>query len=298
MRILQAAMFELAAAARSRRAIVYVILYLSISLLGMNGAVSALGKMEDQLSEVLQVEKVEGKSGVVSAALWKSKPFQRLARGVVGDSLVYDDICGKHPAELIYAWIIFLTAPLLAVFVSSRRIAEDIRSGAAKYMLLRVTRLEFSLAKYLGQALLVLFGLLSGALAAWCIAAFRLSGADIPALLPAMILWSVKAWFLSLAWIGISLGISHFFKSGAKADACAFIMLVVFAIAPGAIRLLAKGQLLGKLQTLSMLFPSTMSDSLWRTSFLPVATAALWLVMLGLMWMSVGYAFFAGRDVR
>ena len=72
-RIWQSAVFELFSALRSRRAIVVVVLYLVVSLLCMGGSITLLGKMEEQLSQVLQVEKVEGKkSGVVSAALWKS----------------------------------------------------------------------------------------------------------------------------------------------------------------------------------------------------------------------------------
>lgn len=298
MRVFRAAIIELSNALRTRRAIVYVVLYLAVSLLGMNGAVYGLSKMEDELSKVLQVERVEGKSGIVSAALWKSKPFQRFARGIAGDSLIYDDICGKHPAELIYAWIVFMAVPLLAVFVSDRRISDDVKSGAAKYMLLRITRFEFTVSKYIGQALLVLCGLLVGALGAWCVAAFRLSGADIPALLPAMVIWSLKAWILSLAWIGIALGISHFFKSGAKAEAIAVLMLIVFSVMPSIIVYFADGDISGKFRFLQLLFPSAASDNLWRASFLPVAVSAGWLVMLGLFYLSIGYVFFARRDVR
>ena len=298
MRIICVALFELAAAVRTRRAIVLVALYLAWSLLGMSGAITALGKMEDRLAEILQVEKVEGKSGVVSAALWKSKPFQQLVRSVVGDSLVYDDIVGKHPAELIYAWIVFLAVPLLTVLVATRRVAEEVKSGAAKYMLLRVTRLEWTLGKYLGIALLMLVGLLIGAVAAWIVAAFRLSGADIPALLPAMIVWSVKAWFLSLAWLGLALGVSHLFKSGAKADAVAILLMIAFSVVPAILKGFGSAWLGGKLLVLVRLFPSSVDAALWRSSFLPVAASATWLVMLGLLYLSVGHAVFARRDVR
>ena len=298
MRIIRVALFELAAAVRTRRAIVLVALYLASSLLGMSGAITALGKMEDRLAEILQVEKVEGKSGVVSAALWKSKPFQQLVRSVVGDSLIYDDIVGKHPAELIYAWIVFLSVPLLTVLVATRRVAEEVKSGAAKYMLLRVTRLEWTLGKYLGIALLMLVGLLIGAVAAWIVAAFRLSGADIPALLPAMIVWSVKAWFLSLAWLGLALGVSHLFKSGAKADAVAILLMIAFSVVPAILKGFGSAWLGGKLLVLVRLFPSSVDAALWRSSFLPVAASATWLVMLGLLYLSVGHAVFARRDVR
>ncbi len=298
MRTIRVALFELAAAVRTRRAIVLVALYLAWSLLGMSGAITALGKMEDRLAEILQIEKVEGKSGVVSAALWKSKPFQQLVRSVVGDSLIYDDIVGKHPAELIYAWIVFLSVPLLTVLVATRRVAEEVKSGAAKYMLLRVTRLEWTLGKYLGIALLMLVGLLIGAVAAWIVAAFRLSGADIPALLPAMIVWSVKAWFLSLAWLGLALGVSHLFKSGAKADAVAILLMIAFSVVPAILKGFGSAWLGGKLLVLVRLFPSSVDAALWRSSFLPVAASATWLVMLGLLYLSVGHAVFARRDVR
>jgi ABC-type transport system involved in multi-copper enzyme maturation permease subunit len=264
----------------------------------MSGAITALGKMEDRLAEILQVEKVEGKSGVVSAALWKSKPFQQLVRSAVGDSLIYDDIVGKHPAELIYAWIVFLAVPLLTVLVATRRVAEEVKSGAAKYMLLRVTRLEWTLGKYLGIALLMLVGLLIGAVAAWIVAAFRLSGADIPALLPAMIVWSFKAWFLSLAWLGLALGVSHLFKSGAKADAVAILLMIAFSVVPAIMNAFGSAWLGGKLLVLVRLFPSSVDDALWRSSFLPVAASATWLVMLGLLYLSIGHAVFARRDVR
>ena len=298
MRTIRVALFELAAAVRTRRAIVLVALYLAWSLLGMSAAITALGKMEDRLAEILQVEKVEGKSGVVSAALWKAKPFQQLVRSVVDDSLIYDDIVGKHPAELIYAWIVFLAVPLLTVLVATRRVAEEVKSGAAKYMLLRVTRLEWTLGKYLGIALMMLAGLLVGAIAAWIVAAFRLSGADIPALLPAMIVWSVKAWFLSLAWLGLALGVSHLFKSGAKADAVAILLMIAFSVVPAILKDFGSAWLGGKLLVLVRLFPSSVDAALWRSSFLPVAASAIWLVMLGLLYLSVGHAVFARRDVR
>lgn len=295
---LEMARFELAASLRTKRAIALVAIYLVTSLFGMSGAITALGKMEEQLASILQVETVEGKSGIVSAALWKSKPFQRLARGVVGDSLVYDDIVGKHPAELVYAWIVFLAVPFLSVLASCRRVADDVKSGAAKYVLLRITRLQWTIGKYLGQALLILAGLLAGAVGAWCVAAFKLSGADVPALLPAMILWSLKAWFLSLAWLGVALGISHVSGTGAKAQVFSIGALVAFSVAPYVAKLYADTTVGAKLQVLKLLLPSVMEDALWRASFAPVAAGAAWLVAIGLMWLSLGHVAFAGRDVR
>lgn len=298
-RLLQSALFELFDAVRSRRAIVLVILYLALSLLTMGGTITALGKMEDQLADTLGIEKVEGRSGIVSATLWKSKSFQRIVRHTVENTLVYDDIAGRHPAELLYGWIVFFFVPLLTVLFASNRVAGDVRSGAVRYMLTRVTRLEWSLGKYLGNAVLILAGLLVGAVGAWLVAAWKLSGADIPALLPAMLGWSFRAWALSLAWLGLALGVSHLFHSPGKADGLAMVLLLVWSAVPGLLGLVARFTEWGdRLLVLRDLFPAAVEGGLWRTSLAPVATSAVWLLALGLLYLSVGMAVFARRDVR
>ena len=298
-RLWQSTLAELASAFRSRRAIVVLVLYLAASLLCMNGAISVLGKMETQLAEVLQLPQEEGRSGVVSAGLWRSRHFQRIVRSVVGDSLVYDDICGRHPVELLYALFAFLYVPMLTILVGANRVADDLRSGAVRYMITRVTRLEWSLGKYMGLAVLLAGGLFAGAFAAWAVATYRLGGVEAADMLLAMLVWAAKAWFLSLAWLGVALGVSHFFHSGAKATALAMVVMVAFAVLPKVASFLAKvGLVSDKLLVVNRLFPGAVEDGLWRTSFAPVATASAWLLALGLMYFSVGYAKFAKGDAR
>jgi ABC-type transport system involved in multi-copper enzyme maturation permease subunit len=291
-RILQVAGFEWFDAVRSRRAIVILVLYLAASLLSMNGAITVLGKMEDQLAEVLQLPS-EDSRGVVSASLWKSKRFQKMVRSALGDSLVYDDICGRHPAELLYAWFAFFYVPLLTVLVSGNRVADELHSGSVRYMIVRTTRLEWSLGKYVGIAGLLLAGLLVGSVSAWAVAAYRLSGADIPALFPAMIVWGVKAWIYSFAWLALALGVSHLAQTGSKATAVAIAAMVVCFAAPPLIERYAEN-----FSTLVRLFPGGVEDALWRSSPEPVAVAALWLLALGLMYLAAGAAVFIRRDAR
>ena len=216
-----------------------------------------------------------------------------MARRAVGDSPVYDDISGRHPAELIYAWLTFLLVPLLTILMAANRVADDIRSGAVRYMITRVTRLEWSLGKYIGNAILMAAGLFVGALGAWCVAAFRLSGADMPSLLLSMLVWGAKAWVLSLAWLGLALGVSHVAKSGAKATSIAVFAYVAFTVASASLAYFGE-----RFAVLSRLFPSGVDASLWRASFAPVAGTSLWLLMLGMLYLSAGYALFARGDAR
>ena len=291
-RILQVACFEWFDAVRSRRATVVLVLYLAASLLSMNGAISVLGKMESQLAEMLQLP-AEDSRGVVSATLWKSTRFQKAVRSALGDSLVYDDICGRHPAELLYAWFAFFYVPLLTMLVAGNRVADELHSGSVRYMIARVTRLEWSLGKYMGISGLLLAGLAVGSAAAWGVAACRLSGADVPALFPAMMAWGVKAWFYTFAWLGLALGISHLSRSGSKATALGIAATVVWFAAPPLLKNFAGGY-----PALRLIFPGGVEDALWRSSLEPVAYAALWLAALGLMYLSVGAAVFARRDAR
>lgn len=291
-RIAEVARFELIDAVRSRRATVVFVLYLAAALLSMNGAITVLGKMETQIVEMLRLPE-DGSRGVVSTALWRSERFRKTIRSAIGDSLVYDDISGRHPAELLYAWFVFLYVPLLTVLIAGNRAADELRSGSVRYMITRVTRPEWSLGKYCGLAVLLLGALTAGGAAAWATAAFRLSGADVPALFPAMLGWGVKAWFGSLAWLGLALGISHLVRSGSKATAVGIVAMVVWSAAPKLIE-----TFIPSAAGLARLFPGGVDRSLWRSSFEPVASAALWLAALGLLYLTAGAAVFLRRDAR
>lgn len=291
-RILAMARFELFGAIRSRRALVVFVLYLAASLLSMNGAITVLGKIESQLVEVLQLPSEESQ-GVISQTLWQSKRFQGFVRSALNDSLIYDDICGKHPAELIYAWFTFFYIPLLTILIAGNRAAEELHSGSIRYVITRITRLEWSLGKFVGLAGLLLLGMFIGAAAAWTVAAARLSGADIPALFPSMLIWGGKAWIYSLSWLGLALGISHLMRSGSKATALGIVMLIVCSAAPLLIKRYAE-----EFSLLAYLFPGAAENSLWRSSLSAVTSASLWLIAVGLLYLSAGIAYFLRRDAR
>ena len=207
-RIAQTALCEWENALRSRRALVLLLLYLAAAVLCMNGTISVLGKMETELVRVLRLPD-SGQAGVVSETLWKSKSFRNMIAAGVDDRLVFEDISKRHPVELLYAWFAFFCAPLLVVLVSGTRVAEDLRTGVARYMLVRTSRLEWSLGKYAGQALMIACALAVSAVGAWCVALYRLPAATACRLFLPMLGWGASAWFYSLAWLGLALGLSH-----------------------------------------------------------------------------------------
>ena len=293
----QTALGEWGGAIRSRRALVLLVLYLGASLLCMNGTISVLGRMEKELAVVLQLPDSD-ETGVVSASLWKSKPFNRLVRSVVGESPVLDDISGRHPVELIYAWFVFLCAPLLTVLVAGTRVSEDLRSGAVRYMLVRETRLEWSVGKYLGQALMIAVALVVSAMGAAVVAFCRLpSGTAVSLFLP-LLNWGLRAWIYSLAWLGLALGLSHLTRSPGRATSLGIVAIGLLGALPPVMDFLHTFHGWPSFLThLRMLVPAGAEMSLWRFSPVPLISGSFHLVILGLTYLMAGAAFFCRRDV-
>ena len=296
-RIWHTALWEWGEAIRSRRAIVILLLYLASALLCMNGSISVLGKMEKELASVLQLPDSE-KTGVVSASLWRSKPFNKMVKAVVGEGPVLDDISGRHPVELLYAWFAFLCAPLLAMLVCGTRISDDLRSGAVRYMLVRESRLEWSLGKFAGQTLMVAVALAASSLGAAAVAFCRLSPSTAAELFLPMLNWGARAWIYSFAWIGLALGLSHLTQSPGRATAFGIFAICIFTAVPPILKLGTSAfGWPSALMHLEMLIPSGAEPSLWRSSAIPLMTGSFHLAVLGFAYLSAGAAFFARRDV-
>ena len=294
-RIWQVTLAECAGAVRSRRALVILVLYLLSSGFCMVGTINILGKMEEELSKALMLPESE-KTGVVSVTLWKSPVFQKMVASGLRNDLVYYDIEGKHPAELIYAWFAFLCAPLLAVLVAGNRVSDDLKSGAVRYALVRVTRLEWTLGKYFGQVLMVGIALAVSALGAWLVAVFKLYGVGMFELLPAMFGWGFRAWLYALAWLGLALGISHLTRSGSRATAIDLVAVALFTAWPMFLKVWAKGFEWPWLENFDAIVPSSVTLSLWRQSFTPLFTGGMHLLVLGLTYLMLGHAVFRRRD--
>ena len=296
-RIWHTALWEWRCAIRSRRTLVILFLYLASAVLCMNGSISVLGKMERELAAVLQLPESE-KIGVVSESLWKSKPFAKIVKAAVGEGPVLDDIFGRHPVELLYAWFAFLCAPLLAVLVCSTRVSDDLRSGAVRYMLVRETRIEWSLGKYVGQTFMVGVALAASSLGAVAVAFFRLSPDVAGALALPMLGWGVRAWVFSLAWIGLALGLSHFTSSPGRATALGIFAICIFAVGSPVIGFIhSHFGLPDAVLQLRMFLPSSAEDSLWRFSATPLAVGSFHLLVLGLVYLMAGAAVFSRRDI-
>ena len=282
---------------RNRRALVMTLLFVVVAGLVMYGTISAFAAVEREVVNLLRLPPADN-PGAVTMTLWKSRMFARVIEHLVGDSLIFADVRTLHPILLAYAFFIFQIAPLLTLVVSASRIADDLRSGAARYWLVRVTRTEWSLGKFLGEAMMLAVAMAVGALAATAVAAWRLPGTDGLRLLPGLLEWTARAWMYAFAWLGLFCGVSHVARSGGKATALSILAMIV--IGAGSIALTHFAPETGPLSALShldALLPIEACSTLWRRSPAVLFGGVVHLATLAFLYLSLGAAVFRGRDV-
>jgi len=287
---------ELADSLRSRRFIVILLLYVAGAMLVCNGFISALHKLEGQLSETLKLPTASS-AGVVTEALWKSDTFRQMISHLVGDREVARELLTVPPIALIYAWVAFTFTPALIMLSTPARIAEEVGSGSARFVLCRTSRLAWCLGKFCGQALELVVVLMLSAVGAWLVARVRFYGADDAGLLAAMIIYGWKVWVYALAFIGLALAVSQACRSANLATVLAFVLLL------GTIVLGALAQHYGSAgdhpgwELIRLLLPAGQRLALWRTSPVHVLPAMAHLAALGLVYLLTAHALFARKDV-
>ena len=297
-RIFRVALAEWRMAIVSRRALVTLCLFAVTGAVMMYFTISAFASIEAQVVETLGLPAAET-TGAVTLTLWKAPVFAKGIETMIGNSLVYQDIQGRHPLVLAYAFFLFEVVSLLTLMVSSSSVANDVRSGAVRYYLTRVTRTEWSLGKFIGEALLIASAMLLGTLIAGGIIAYRLSVNDALALFPELLDWSVRAWIYAFAWLGVFMGISHLTTSGGKAMALSFLALFGLSVLPTFVSGLLVGffDLPSYLTVFEYFAPRALATNLWRHSPSAVFLVVVQLVSLAFFYLSLGACYFKRRDI-
>jgi len=287
--------FELAEAVRSRRAITMLLLYLAAALLSTHAFVTLLQKLELQLAEILQTD--PGSPGAMADALWKSARFRSMMTALVGDRETAQRLLTIPPVALLYGFLAFFYTPFFVLLTASPRVAGDVWSGAARFVLFRTSRAAWVLGTFLGQAALAFFALALSAAGAWCLARFRLSGMDGTAAAWGMALMAGKSWLYAIPFLGLALGLSQSVRSPTVAGALGLVAWLGTGILTLVARHFAGNGLAGVWDGVLLVLPQGYQLDLWRPEALPSATAACSLVALGAGYLAAGFARFSRRDV-
>lgn len=287
---------EWADSLRSKRLWVVLLLYVAVALLTMNGLLSVLLRLENELAELLGLPAAT-QPGTVVDALWRSPRFrQMLGNAVRSDSLV-TELVGQSPVVLAYAGLAFFYTPLLVALMAPLRITEDIANGTVRYIIIRTSRLSWTLGKFLGQALLLALALMVSATSAWLLARYRMAGADGWQHAGGMLRWSLRVWFYGFSFLGLVMGVAHATRSPSRSTALALLSVFGVGLGAWAFDRYAGDGWRSIFPLLRALLPRQYQMDLWRSSWSHVVTAASALCALGLTYVLAGYALFRRRDV-
>lgn len=152
--------FDLYESLRSRKALALILIYVVIALGATALFASAVNRVFAQLAEQVGTDMVD--------KVMESDEMQRLVtRMTGGDEALAQELLRIPLLALFYQVVITTFMPLIMVLTSSDAVSSEIASGSARFALFRVDRAGWAIGKLLGQTLLMLVGILVGALACW-----------------------------------------------------------------------------------------------------------------------------------
>jgi len=290
------ARYELADAVRSKRAAVVMVLYMAGAIVSINGFISVLQRLEEQIARTLKINIMES-AGAVTESLWKSVHFRNMIIGLVGDKEIALDLLNIPPVALMYGWLAFTFTPMLIILTTSARIADEIGTGSVRYTVQRCSRSAWPLGKFLGQAGLVVLALALSAISAWSVARIRLSVMDSWATAQAFIIFSGKAWIYSFAFIGLATGVSQLSRSANQATIFGFLVWFTLSMISIAARFNAGTGIRTIWYVIDAALPSGHRLDLWRTDPLSLICASAFVIAMGFCYWAAGYLYFRRRDL-
>jgi ABC-type transport system involved in multi-copper enzyme maturation permease subunit len=287
---------ELEDSVRSRRVIVLSLLYVAGATAATLLFVAILQKLERQLAETLGVTVASG-AGNVTATLWKSDGFRRTLTSLAGSDSLALSLLRFPPLALFYGWLSFAFTPALVMLTSTARIAEEVWSGSARFVLFRTSRLNWCLGKFIGQAIQILGALLLSALGAWLVGLIRMKSFEPSATAWAMLLFSMRAWIYSLTFLGLALAVSQWCSAPNLALAFGFLAMIGLAVIAGVSKYFAGEGWRRIWDLVHSLTPDGHGMDLWWGDAAHLLPACVFLASLAFVYFAAGYARFAKRDL-
>ena len=286
------AAYELQEALRSRRVLILVLLFVGGAVAGTLGFIDLLESLEVALAQALAVPDPT-KPGAVTAELMRSPQFHRMLGRLINDRALAYELASLPPLALFYGWLGLTLTPVLIMLSSAEAISSVLATGAARFSLLRNSRLSFCLGKLLGQSLLLL-----GAVAVWITGFLQLASFDAGPTALWLVLLSGRIGIFAFAHVGLAVGLSHLTRSIPLSRVLSITALLVFGalFALGNYNRFVREHAPGTADTLLALLPRTHMLDLWRPEFADRLPSIAVLIALGIVYFAGGYAYRARRD--
>lgn len=286
------ALNELADSIRSRRTLMLVFLYAALIVFAGWMMIRFIESFSVKILTELGFSSYED-ADALAPLLWKSAEYQRLVRGFLGKEL-QESVANMHPCGWIFGIMAFTLTPILVMWTSAARIAEDVGNRTVRFVALRTSRLAWCLGKYAGQALQLLLALLAGGVCMWVLGLLYMPGFDPAASAGAILRLTLAAWVWGIGFLGLAVGVSQLTGRHHLATTLGTIALVaVYAVhvVSDKMRLHAAWKLLENF------FPTAYYRDLWSREPERLLPGIVIIGALSLVYLFAGYVFFSRRDL-
>lgn len=290
------AAFDLGESLRSRKVLVFLVLYVAAAIASTLLFTEVLQDIEEELAETLLVARTDTPGSLTQAVMESPELLDVLSR-LLRDRALASALVRLPPVALLYGWVTMTFAPAFVVLTSSDTIASEVSTGSVRFALARTDRGAWALGKLLGQAALLAVGVALGAAAAWITGWARLASfAPLDTAL-FMARYAATSYCFAFAHLGLALGVSQLTRSVPWSRALGLLALAALFAANGWLGrdevMQAAPVLAGSIRTL---LPAAHRLDLWRLELSAVLPAAVMLLALGVSFFALGHARFARRD--
>lgn len=280
------ARFDLAESLRARRALALSTLFLLTAL----GLAFAYSQAVETTRSFIGNERML--QGVANTA------YEQLLLSLAGGNRrVARFMAEQSPAALFLVKMATWFVPILVALTSAEGIASDLGSRAARYTLLRTSRLAFALGKVFGQALLVLVVLGASALLFLLVAVARIRGFDLLNSAAGILRFSPFVVSHALCFVALAALASQIVSSPAAARALALALLVAASLLLGAPALVRWLGLPSAFGWISQLSPYAHHDLAFAPHPAMRAVGVLAYLTLAALFFGIGYLRMRSRDV-
>lgn len=290
------ARFDLGESLRSRKALVFLVLYVAGAIGATILFTEVLQEVEEQLAEQLLVART-AQPGSLTEAVLESPELRGVLARLVNDNALAEALLGIPPIALVYHWIALTFAPGFVALTSSDAIAGELATGSARFALFRTDRTAWATGKLLGQSALLAVSLILGAIGAFVAGWVQLASFEPGATALYLGRYAFTAFLFAFAHLGLILGVSQLTRSVPWSRALGLLALVVaFGVHGWLVRTDFRDDASVLFDTIAQLFPAAHRMDLWQVGWSDVAPGSLMLVCLGISLFALGHVRFLRRD--
>ena len=309
--------YDLREMMRSRRALVIVVLYLTVAAFFSYNFVRILNLTQNFTKAPPRYQRdVPGPSpqtaarvnteptvqraapGLTQGAFFaRNSPFREMLGSLVTEPATIDFLTAKPLISLYFMLVSLISVPFLIMITASEPIAQEQQTRGVRFVMLRTGRVEYVVGKALGQSLLIALVLILSAGVCMVTAAWKLVDFEFWPTLWAMAGFWPRVVAYCLPFVGLATMCSMLSSSTMSSRAFSLIGMFAMWVEHGLADYLSDTSLAGFLNAVDHLNPYFYQMRLWEPAYATVGPAMAILAGLGVLYVAAGLIFYVRRDL-